>query len=69
MPVWVWFVLAGIVSSAIMTVKTAREDRKQEMAWIEEEGMKFMNRMEEEKRKRSGLLADDEEVDQQEIII
>ncbi|WP_409294818.1 sporulation YhaL family protein [Peribacillus sp. SCS-26] len=69
MPVWVWFVLAGIVSSAIMTVKTAREDRRQEMAWIEEEGMKFMNRMEEEKRKRSGLLGDDEEVEQQEIII
>ncbi|WP_026692648.1 sporulation YhaL family protein [Peribacillus kribbensis] len=53
MPVWVWFVIAGIASSAFMTLKTALEDKRLEMAWIEEEGMKYIERMEEEKRKRN----------------
>ncbi|MBM7694050.1 hypothetical protein JOC77_003494 [Peribacillus deserti] len=69
MPVWIWFVIAGIVSSAFMTVKTAREDKKLEMAWIEEEGNKYMARMEEEKRKRQGFIQTAEEEIKPELIV
>ncbi|PLT31230.1 sporulation YhaL family protein [Peribacillus deserti] len=68
MPVWIWFVIAGIVSSAFMTVKTARDDKKLEMAWIEEEGKKYMDRMEEEKRKRQGITVAEEDIDTELIV-
>lgn len=53
MPIWIWFVLIGIVVSAIMSIRTARQERLIENTWIEEEGQKYMERMrlEQEQRK------------------
>ena len=35
-----------------MAVKTAKEDRDQEMEWIEKEGEEYIERMQEEKERR-----------------
>lgn len=53
MPIWIWFVFVGIVVSAIMAIRTARQERLIENTWIEEEGQKYIERMriEQEKRK------------------
>lgn len=52
LPIWIYFVIAGIVISAFMAVKTAKEDRDQEMEWIEKEGKEYIDRMQEEKERR-----------------
>lgn len=56
MPLWVWFVFIGIIISAIMAIRTARQERMMENTWIEEEGQKYIERMriEQEKRKKEG---------------
>jgi len=51
-PVWVYFVVAGILMSAIMTIKTGRADRKLEQEMIEREGNIYMERLEKEKEQR-----------------
>lgn len=51
-PVWVYMVVAGIVFSAIMALKTGREERKEEIESIEKEGEVFMKRLEQEKETR-----------------
>lgn len=53
LPIWIYFVIAGIVISAFMAVKTAKEDRDQEMEWIEKEGEEYIDRMKEEKARRN----------------
>ncbi|MGV3466954.1 MAG: sporulation YhaL family protein [Heyndrickxia sp.] len=55
LPIWIYFVIAGIVISAFMAVKTAKEDRDQEMEWIEKEGEEYIDRMREEKERRKQL--------------
>lgn len=55
LPIWIYFVVAGIFVSAFMAVKTAREDREVEQEWIEKEGEIFIKRMEEEKERRRGI--------------
>jgi len=55
LPIWIYFVIAGIVISAFMAVKTAKEDRDQEMEWIEKEGEEYIDRMREEKERRNQL--------------
>ncbi|PKR86683.1 sporulation YhaL family protein [Heyndrickxia camelliae] len=55
LPIWIYFVIAGIVISAFMAVKTAKEDRDQEMEWIEKEGEEYIERMKEEKERRKQL--------------
>ncbi|GIN84109.1 hypothetical protein J6TS2_04950 [Heyndrickxia sporothermodurans] len=52
LPIWIYFVIAGIAISAFMAVKTSREDRMLEQEWIEKEGEEYIERMEEEKEKR-----------------
>jgi cell division protein FtsL len=52
MPLWIWLVFIGIVISAIMAIRTARQERLIENAWIEEEGQKYMERMRIEQEKR-----------------
>jgi hypothetical protein len=52
LPIWVYFVIAGVLISAFMAIKTAKEDRDDEMEWIEKEGEVYMNRLEEEKERR-----------------
>lgn len=51
-PIWIYFVIAGVLISAFMALKTAKEDRDDEMEWIEKEGEVYMNRLEEEKERR-----------------
>lgn len=52
MPIWIWFVFIGIVVSAIMSIRTAQQERQIEHTWIEEEGQKYMERIRIEQEKR-----------------
>ena len=53
MPLWIWFVLIGIVVSAVMSIRTARQERLIENTWIEEEGEKYMERLRIEQEHRN----------------
>jgi hypothetical protein len=53
MPIWIWFVVAGIVVSAVMAVRTAKIERRQENNFIELEGQKYIDRMKEEQEKKN----------------
>ena len=52
MPIWIWFVFIGIIVSAVMSIWTARKERLIDDAWIEKEGQKYIERMEEERERR-----------------
>ncbi|MDP4083942.1 MAG: sporulation YhaL family protein [Bacillota bacterium] len=56
-PIWVYVVVIGIVISALMAIKTGREEREFECESIEKEGEIYMNRLEREKEKREGQKA------------
>ena len=51
MPIWIWFVFVGIIVSGIMAIWTARQERLIDHAWIEQEGQKYIDRMNEEKER------------------
>lgn len=51
-PVWVYFIVSGIIISALMAVKTGKEERIEQVENIEKEGEVYIKRMEEEKEKR-----------------
>jgi hypothetical protein len=51
-PIWVYLVAAGIILSAIMAVKTGKEERREEREGIESEGEIYMKRLEREKEER-----------------
>lgn len=53
MPFFIWFLVAGIFVSAYMTIKSMKEDREYDEAFIEDEGNVYIQRMEEEKKKRA----------------
>ncbi|OCA84353.1 SigE-dependent sporulation protein [Bacillus sp. FJAT-27225] len=53
-PLWIYSIVLGIAISAVMAVKTGKEERKQEMELIEKEGEVYMRRLELE-RERRGL--------------
>lgn len=46
-------IIAGIFFSAFMTIKSIREEQKVDETWIEQEGNVYIERMEEEKRKKA----------------
>ena len=48
-PIWVYAVVVGIVISALMALKTGREERLMEMENIEREGEIYMKRLGERK--------------------
>ena len=52
MPIWIWAVFAGILISAGMAIYTARQERRQENEFIEEEGRKYIERLHLEQGKR-----------------
>ncbi|MCM3114370.1 sporulation YhaL family protein [Neobacillus sp. MER 74] len=56
-PIWVYAVVVGIVISALMAIKTGREERQLEMENIELEGEIYMKRLEREKEKREEIGA------------
>lgn len=59
-PIWVYAVVVGIVVSALMAIKTGREERMLEMENIEKEGEIYITRLEREKEKREGERATSE---------
>ncbi|NRD78356.1 SigE-dependent sporulation protein [Bacillus sp. BRMEA1] len=52
-PIWIYAVVVGIVISAIMAIKTGREERQLELETIEREGEIYMDRLEKEKELRN----------------
>ena len=44
-PIWVYFVLVGIIVSAIMVIKTGNEERQIDNKYIEKEGNVYIERM------------------------
>ncbi|MEH7097506.1 sporulation YhaL family protein [Neobacillus vireti] len=56
-PIWIYAVVAGIVISALMAIKTGRDERQVEMESIEREGEIYIKRLEREKEKREELRA------------
>ncbi|MFK9094195.1 sporulation YhaL family protein [Bacillus salipaludis] len=54
-PIWIYAVVVGIVISALMAIKTGREERQLEMEDIEREGEIFIKRLEREKESREEL--------------
>ncbi|HHY74446.1 MAG TPA: SigE-dependent sporulation protein [Bacillus bacterium] len=52
LPWWIYLVLAGIIFSAFMMVKTAKEEQDVDMEFIEKEGEIYIQRMEEERARR-----------------
>lgn len=51
-PFWVYIILAGIVISAYMVIKTSREERKLEMEEAEREGQVYLERMKKERERK-----------------
>ncbi len=51
--------IAGIIVSGIMAVKTGKEERKMEQEWIEQEGEKYITAINEEKEKRLEKTTED----------
>jgi len=51
-PWWIYLAIAGITYSAYMVVRTAKEDKKIDDAFIEKEGEVFIERMHQEREKR-----------------
>ena len=52
MPFFMWFIVAGIFVSAYMTIRSMKEDREFDEAFIEDEGKVYIERMEEGKERR-----------------
>ncbi|WP_027409900.1 sporulation YhaL family protein [Anoxybacteroides tepidamans] len=52
LPWWIYVVVAGIVFSGYMTVRTAAQERKIDEEFIEKEGEIYMERIREERRRR-----------------
>lgn len=57
-PIWVFAVVAGIVISAFMAIKTGREERLLEQENIEKEGEIYIHRLEREKEMRTERKVD-----------
>lgn len=56
-PFWIYFIVAGIIISAYMAVKTGREEREREQREIEKEGEIYIERIEKEKEKKIKRLS------------
>ena len=56
-PIWIYAVVVGIVISALMAIKTGREERELEMETIEREGEIYIQRLEQEKEMREEVKA------------
>jgi Na+/glutamate symporter len=58
-PIWVFAIVFGIIISAIMAIRTGREERKLEMEMIEREGEAYIARLQNEKEQREEQRAID----------
>ncbi|WP_412758939.1 sporulation YhaL family protein [Metabacillus fastidiosus] len=55
LPWWIYLCIVGIIYSGYMTFKTAKQDRKIDEEFIEKEGQVFIERIEEERKKKQGV--------------
>ncbi|MBM7586424.1 high-affinity Fe2+/Pb2+ permease [Bacillus pakistanensis] len=55
LPIWMYFIVAGIFVSAFMTLRAAKEERETENEWIEKEGEVYIKRIEDERERRRGI--------------
>ncbi|WP_017754268.1 sporulation YhaL family protein [Calidifontibacillus oryziterrae] len=55
LPWWIYFVLAGIVFSAYMMIKSVRKDQEIDQSFIEKEGEVYIERMKQERERRRQL--------------
>ncbi|MDF0726902.1 sporulation YhaL family protein [Cytobacillus sp. S13-E01] len=51
-PWWVYLVISGIIFSAYMTIRTARNEREIDNSYLEQEGQVYIERMNSEKQGR-----------------
>ncbi|MCA1030876.1 sporulation YhaL family protein [Bacillus timonensis] len=51
-PWWAYLIVLGIIFSAYMTFRTAKEERELDDVFIEKEGQVYIERMNEEKERR-----------------
>lgn len=54
-PVWGYFIIAGIIFSGFKAVEGVLEDKRADNEHIEREGNVFIERMEEERKRRKGV--------------
>lgn len=50
-PWWMLFVVVGIIVSGILSFRYAKEDKEQELMWIEQEGEKIMEPIRKKRQK------------------
>ncbi len=54
-PVWMYFIIAGIFFSGYKVIEGVLEDKRADYEHIKREGEVFIQRMEEERKRRKGL--------------
>jgi Sporulation protein YhaL len=52
-PLWILFIVGGIIMSAFMALKTGKEERRIEYEQIEKEGEIYMERLQKEREERA----------------
>jgi Sporulation protein YhaL len=52
LPWWIYLVVAGIIFSGYMTVRTAAQEREIDQTFIEKEGEIYMERIRKERERR-----------------
>lgn len=51
-PIWMYFVVFGIIISAFMAIRTGKVEREHEMESIEQEGKVYMERIKNERNNK-----------------
>ncbi|MBP3040452.1 sporulation YhaL family protein [Bacillaceae bacterium Marseille-Q3522] len=54
-PLWIYLVVAGIIFSAYMAIRSGKKERQEEKQVIEEEGNIYMERIEKEKKAKNNI--------------
>lgn len=57
LPWWVYLVIAGIIFSAVMMIKTVKEEQDVDLEFIEKEGEIYIQRMEEERARKKEQIS------------
>lgn len=52
-PWWIYFILAGVIFSGYMMMKTMKEDYDVEQEFIEQEGQVYIDRIQQERKRRA----------------
>lgn len=57
MPWWIYLCIIGILVSGYMAFKSAREEKKIDDTFIEQEGQVYLDRIEQERQKKKEILS------------